>query len=68
MCGIDYKRRTNNIETLSERLESLQITNETSEEYERSDIEMLTAPVPMTNNEQATMPKSMVPNVTITRP
>ena len=69
MCGIDYKRRTktsskrtDNIEVLSERLESLQIINKASEECEWSDIDMSTAPVPasMMNNKQATMPKSIV--------
>ena len=56
-------KREDDIEALSERLESLQITNEASEEYKQSDTEMLTAPapVPMTNmNEQAVMLKSMV--------
>ena len=69
MCGIDYKRRTktsskrtDNIEVLSERLESLQIINKASEEYKWSDIDMSTVPVPasMMNNKQATMPKSIV--------
>jgi len=54
-----------NIEVLSERLESLQITNKVLEEYKQSGIEMSTvpAPAPMTNmNKQAVMPKSMVPD------
>ncbi len=44
-------RRINDIEVLLERLRSLQIMNEASEEYKQLDIEMLTAPVPapMTN-------------------
>jgi len=72
MYGTNHKRRTktsfrrtNDIEALSERLKSLQITNEASEEYKQSDTEMLTAPVPvpMMNNGQAAMPKSMVPNL-----
>jgi len=47
---------------LSERLESLQITNKALEEYEQSDTEMLTAlvPVTMNKNKHATMSKSMV--------
>jgi len=55
-------RRTDNIEALSERLRFLQIMNEASEEYKQSDIEMSTAPAPMTNNKQATMPKNIVPD------
>jgi len=57
--------RTDNIETLSERLGSLQIMNKASEEiYKQSDKEMSVAPAPaMTNNnKQAVMPKSMVPD------
>ena len=55
-------RRTNNIEALLERLGSLQITDETSKDYERSDTEMSVAPVPAAINEnvQAVMPKNMV--------
>jgi len=56
-------RRTDNIEILSEQLESLQIMNKASEEYKWSDIEMLTTPVPasMINmNKQAIISKSMV--------
>jgi len=50
------------IEALSEKLGSLQITNKASEEYKQSNTEMSTAlaPAPMMNNGQATMPKSMV--------
>ena len=47
MCGMDYKKnktssyQTNDIEILSERLESLQITNKTSSETnEQIDEEM----------------------------
>jgi len=51
----------NDIETLSKRLEFLQITNEALKKYKQSDTEMSTAPAPMTNmNEQAVMPKNMV--------
>ena len=56
-------RRINDIEVLLERLRSLQIMNEASEEYKQLDIEMLTAPVPapMTNmKKQAIIPKSIV--------
>jgi len=56
-------KREDDIEALSKRLESLQITNKASEEYKQSDTEMLTASAsaPMTNmNEQAVMLKSMV--------
>ena len=56
-------KREDDIEVLSKRLESLQITNKASEEYKQSDTEMLTASAlaPMTNmNEQAVMLKSMV--------
>jgi len=72
MCGIDRERRTkissrrtDNIEALSEKLGSLQITNEVSEEYKQSNIDMSTAlaPAPTMNNGQATMPKSMVPDL-----
>ena len=52
-----------NIETLPERLGSLQIMNKASEEtYEWLDEEISVAPVMMNNNIQATMPKSMVPD------
>ena len=56
-------RRIDNIEILSEQLESLQIMNKASEEYKWSDIEMLTTPAPasMINmNKQAIISKSMV--------
>ena len=58
-------RQTDNIEVLSERLGSLQITNEVSEEItEQLDDKMSVAPVPtIMNNAQATMPKSMVPDL-----
>ena len=39
-------RRTDNIEALSERLESLQITNKALEQYKQSDTEILTIPAP----------------------
>jgi len=58
-------RQTNDIEALSERLESLQITNEALEEIsEQSDeeISVVLAPVMMNNNIQAVMLKSMVPD------
>jgi len=53
------------IEALSERLESLQIMNEALEEYKQSDTEMLTAPAPastMNMNKQAVIPKNIVPD------
>ena len=55
-------RRTNNIEALSEQLGSLQITEETSEDYKQSDIEILVEPVLVVINEniQAVMPKNIV--------
>jgi len=56
----------NNIETLSERLGSLKITNEVSSRMNRqSDKEMSVAPaLTMTNdNVQAVIPKSMVPDL-----
>jgi len=56
-------RRTNNIEVLSERLESLQINKEASTNYEPTNIEMSTAPAATPAvNELAGMPKSMVPD------
>ena len=60
-------RRTNDIEVLSERLGSLQINKETStEEYERADTEMSLAPATVaaaaSENVQAGLPKSMVPD------
>ena len=57
--------RMDDIEALSKRLESLQITNEALEEYKQSDTEMSTAPAPvpiMNMNEQAVMPKNIVPD------
>ena len=58
------EKRTDDIEVLLERLGSLQIMNKASEEYEWSDTEILTvlALVPMMNNKQVTMSKSMVPD------
>jgi len=61
-------RRTNNIEVLSEQLESLQIIEEASSEYEQTTIEeMSTVPAPasavaMNKNIQAGMLKNMVPD------
>ena len=60
-------RRTNDIEALSERLGSLQITNEASDENEQTTIEdMSTAPVLMAGisqeNRQAGLLKNMVPD------
>jgi len=60
-------RRTNDLEALSERLGSLQITNEASNETsERMDTEMSTEPAPMaieiSENIMAGMPKNMVPD------
>jgi len=58
-------RRTDDIETLSEQLGSLQITNETLDKtMEQSDKAMSVVPVPVTTNtnEQAIMPKNMVPD------
>jgi len=45
-------RRTNNIEILSEQLESLQITEEASSKYKQTDTEMFTAlaPAPVNKN------------------
>ena len=68
MCDIDYKKNkmssrwTDNIEVLLERLGSLQIMNEVSEEMtEWLDKEMSVAQAPeMMNNTQTTIPKSMV--------
>jgi len=64
MCNIDYKKnktssyRTNDIEALLERLGSLKIMNEQSDE------EMSAAPAPAITNDniQAVIPKSMVPD------
>ena len=60
-------RRTNNIETLSERLGSLQIMEEASDEYEQTSMEdMSVAPAPaaatVSGNVQARLPKNMVPD------
>ena len=59
-------RRTNDIEALSEQLESLQITEEASTEYKQIDTEMSSAPalaaVVISENIQAGMPKNMVPD------
>jgi len=44
-------RRTNDIETLSEQLGSLQITEEASDNYEQLDTEMSVAPAPAVINE-----------------
>ena len=64
MCKIDYKKnktssyRMNDIEALLERLGSLKIMNEQSDE------EMSAAPAPAITNDniQAVIPKSMVPD------
>jgi len=57
-------RKTNDIKALLKQLESLQITEEASSEYEQMTTEeMLTAPVPavtVNKNGQAEMPKNMV--------
>jgi len=57
-------RRTNDIKALLERLGSLQITEEASNEYKQTTTEeMLTAPalaVTVNENGQAGMPKNMV--------
>jgi len=60
-------RRTNDVEALSERLGSLQINEEASmEEYEQTDTEMSVAPTTAaattSENVQAGLPKSMVPD------
>ena len=57
-------RRMNDIEALSEQLESLQITEEASDDYKQMDTEMSLAPVPATINKnvQAMMSKNMVPD------
>ena len=56
----------NNIEALSEWLESLRITEEASTDNEQMDTEMSTAPAPMAvtgqENVQAGLPKNMVPD------
>ena len=58
-------RRTNNIKALSERLGSLQITEEASDEYEQTFMEdMSVAPAPaaatVSGNVQAGLPKNMI--------
>jgi len=60
-------RRTNEIEALSERLGSLQITEEASDDYEQTTTEeMSVAPAPAavatSKNVQAGLPKNMVPD------
>ena len=60
-------RRTNEIEALSEQLGSLQINEEAStEEYKQTDTEMSVAPATAaavaSENVQAGLPKSMVPD------
>ena len=54
----------NDIEALSERLESLQIIEEASSKYEQMDIEMSSAPAPavvgVSENVQAGMLRNMV--------
>jgi len=55
--------RTKNIETLSEQLGSLQITEEASNKDKRTDTEMSTVPALVVNkNRQAGMPKNMMPD------
>jgi len=57
-------RRTNDIEALSERLGSLQITEEASIEYKQMDTEISSAPAPaavgISKNVQVRMLKNMV--------
>ena len=57
-------RRMNNIEILSEQLGSLQIMEETSNNYKQMNIEISVAPVlapaPISENIQAEIPKNMV--------
>jgi len=57
-------RRTNNIKALSERLESLQIMEETLSDYKQTYTEMLVAlapaPAAISKNIQTEMPKNMV--------
>jgi len=62
-------RRTNDVEAISERLGSLQITEDASSKYERTTTEeMLVAPAPapmaveIGENVSAAMPKNMVPD------
>ena len=60
-------RRINNIEILSEQLESLQITKETSSKYKQMETEeMSTAPAPavtVNENRQVEMLKNMIPDL-----
>jgi len=55
-------RRMNDIKSLSEQLESLQITEEASSNYKQMNTEMLVAPAPaaISKNVQAGTPKNMV--------
>ena len=54
-------KRTNDIEALSEQLESLQINEEASTDNEQMDTEMSTAPATIPAvNKLARMPRSMV--------
>ena len=58
-------RRTNDIEALSERLGSLQITEEASSKDKQRNTEMSSALAPgvtMNENIQAEMPKNMIPD------
>jgi len=52
----------NNIKALSERLGSLQITEEASSDYKQMDTEMSAAPTPaaINKNIQVVIPKSIV--------
>jgi len=74
MCSVKLRetktssRRTNDIEALLERLGSLQITEEASNEYEQTTMEdMSVAPAPaaatVSENGQAGLPKNMVPDL-----
>ena len=60
-------RRMNDIEILSEQLESLQITEETSSKYEQMEIEemstVLAPAVTVNENRQVGMLKNMVPDL-----
>ena len=71
ICDIDYEKnkmssyRMNNIEALSERLKSLQITNETSSKTNKQtdkEMSMEVIPVATNGNIQAVMLKSIVPD------
>ena len=55
-------RRTNDIEALLEQLGSLQIMEETSEDYEQSDTKMsvILAPAAINKNIQAVTPKNII--------